>query len=704
VKIQRHSPFAFALFLLPAVALASEGEESTDLGSIQVNQGESPSGSAAAGYRSDSVQLGPLGSGSPQEIPFTIATVPGELIRNTQANNSAEALRYLPTVYVSTGASQITPYFTLRGISASTWSYNMAVDQMRSFDIYQPLEDKEGIEVLSGAAGFLYGITSPAGMIDYVSKAPSPTPLRELTLGSYDQQLHAHLDLGGPLSETGELSYRLNLAYADAGDTGVEQQGEERYLLSGALAWQIDAAHRLQWEASRSHRQLRYAQSLFMTNSSIGIPTPPSTDHNWGAPYSGADDTTTRLGVALTSELAPQTALRARYRYSDIERSYLLTRQVWQNSDLDYRWRIDAQEAFHTYVHQYQLFLDHTLASGPLLHRLTVGVSGDRYEAGNNGYHGTTYTTLYPGNLYSSPSYPEWSAPPAGTATAQQTQYSTLLLADRIELGERWSLLLAGTQARVDDTSVALRDTSRSVTHYADDAFTPALSLSFTPIPAITGYLSYAEALQQGFTAGATASNAGESFAPFVSRQQELGIKASVGDMALALAWFQLTQANQYVDPQTLRASQDGRVSYRGWELSASGRLTPRLSITGGASLLSARIDSATANIGRTPQGVAERSARLYAEYDLPAVTGLTLTGGLSYTGKVPWDAANSHYVDAVTLFDAGLRYRTRVGRTDTTWRLGLANVTGEEYWTTRSGILYLGAPRTLTLSVSAAF
>ena len=82
----------------------------------------------------------------------------------------------------------------------------------------------------------------------------------------------------------------------------------------------------------------------------------------------------------------------------------------------------------------------------------------------------------------------------------------------------------------------------------------------------------------------------------------------------------------------------------------------------------------------------------------------LTLTGGVSYTGKVPWDAANTLYVDPVTLYDAGLRYQRPIGGKDTTWRLTVANLTDEDYWTTRSGILYLGSPRTLSLSVSLAF
>ncbi|TCJ18698.1 TonB-dependent receptor, partial [Parasulfuritortus cantonensis] len=584
-------------------------------------------------------------------------------------------------------------------------TYNMAVDGMRSFDIYQPLDDKERIEVLTGAAGFLYGVTSPAGMVNFITKRPGAEPLRVATVGLQDEQLYGQLDLGGPLPGRTDLAYRVNLAYADAGDLGAEHQSQARFLASGALDWHLGPDTVLALEAARSRRKLDYAQALFMTSAALGIPDAPDASKNWGAPYTGATDTTTRLGAALDSRLNEVFKLRAKLRYSDIGRSYFLNRQVWQNADLDYKWRVDSQSFFHTVVKQAALFLDADLATGPLRHMVTAGLTRDDYDSGNNGYRGTTYATVYPGNLYGEPSYPAYSLPPAGTSAAQETVYSTFLLADRIALGEHWAVMLGGSRARVDDEY-----TSRSaagvetVRRYDEGRFTPAASLSYTPVPVLTAYAAYTESLQQGFTAGSTAANAGEVFAPYVGKQKEVGAKASLAGLNLAVAWFRIDQANQYVDPATNVASQDGRAVHQGWEFTATGKATERLTLTGGFTVLDAEIDKAAANVGKTPQGVPERMARLYAEYDLPGLPGLTLTGGVSYTGKVPWDAANTLYVDAVTVYDAGLRYRTRTAGHDTTWRLNVANLTGEDYWTTRSGILYLGAPRTLSLSASLAF
>lgn len=704
----RPSPrrLALALALIGAAhGSGSRAAEPVELPEVVVHSGSEPDGSAASGYRLPRVGLGPLGELRPQDAPFSIGTVSGEQLRNQQASNTGEALKYLPTVYTNTGASQITPYFTLRGFTASTWTANMALDGMRSFAVYEALDDKAALEVLNGAAGFLYGITSPAGMINYVSKRPSPTPLATLGVGLYDRQLYATADFGGPLGSNGDLAYRLNLGYGDPGRSGVEHQSQERSLVSGNLDWRVNDDLKLGFEASHAHRRLDYAQALFMTTAAIGIPRAPASSDNWGAPYSFADDTTARLGARAEWRLDEVFKLRAQLRYTDSERAYLLNRQVWQNAALDYKWRVDANAGFHTTVAQANLFLDAEFASGPLRHKVSGGVSADDFDAGDNGYRGTTYATVYPGNLYATPGYRAWSQPPAGTSSAERTHYRSALLSDRIGLGEHWEVLLGLTRASIDSATTATTAAGVATTSDYDQArTTPALSLIYRPLPALSTYLSYNEALQKGFIAPAGTANAGSAFAPFVGRQKEAGAKAGLAGIELALAWFTIEQANQYVDPATNLASQAGRETHRGWEFSAGGRLGRYLAFGGGFTALTARIDRAAANFGKTPQGVPELMARLFVEYDLPGVPGLTLTGGVSHTGKLPWDAANTLYVDAVTLFDAGLRYRQAIAGQATTWRLNVANLTDRDYWTTRSGILYPGAPRLLALSATVDF
>jgi iron complex outermembrane recepter protein len=535
-----------------SLAATEVSEAPVLLPEIHVTEASTVDGSSAQGYRVTKVQRGLLGEGSAQDTPLSIYSVSTELIRNTQATNTTDALKYVPTVYANTGASQITPYFTIRGFSASTWTYNMAVDGMRSFDIYQPMEDKERIEVLSGASSFLYGVTSPAGMINYVTKPPVSKPLREITVGSYDHQLYSQIDLGGPLNQDRDINYRLNVGYADPGDAGIQHQTQEHYVFSGATDWQASTDTKLSIEADKSRRELKYAQALFMTTSAIGIPATPDTAKNWGAPYTGAVDTTSRIGSGIETHLNDIFTLRSKWRYSDVEREYYLNRITFQNSNLDYKWRADTQHKFHTTVKQANLYVDADFATGQAHHKLSLGGSFDDFDAGNNGYRSTTYSTVYPATLTGDPTYPVWSQPASGTSTAQQTRYATLTIADQISLGKYFDVMIGSTRARVQDAATATTAAGvQSTSSYDQHRTTPVASVSFKPIDTVTGYVTYTEGLQQGFTADSTTANAGQVFAPYVSKQSEAGVKSRVANINLTAAYFRISQANQYVDTIT---------------------------------------------------------------------------------------------------------------------------------------------------------
>lgn len=698
---------ALAVSAIGTTPLALAGEENIELPEVRVSGSAYANGEAASGYRVNTLGLGPLGSNASQDTPYTVNTASSELIANTQASNSSEALKYVPTVYTNTGASQITPYFTIRGLSASSWTYNMAVDGMRSFDIYQPMEDKAGIEVLSGASGFLFGITSPAGMINYQTKRPTHAPLKELTVGLYDHQLYAAVNLGGPLGGRSDLAYRFNLGVANGGETGTDGMRQERYSISGAIDWQVSADTLLTLDAAHARRDIDRPQALFVPSLASGIPKAPDATKNWGPDDGDTLDVTSRISLGLESRLNDTWTVRAKLRYSDDRRRYLMGRQYWQNADLDYRWRLDGQDEHQRRAWQYNLYLDAAFTTGALRHKLTAGRSEDDFRQDWNGYQ-TRYTTAgaanwYAGNLHGNAWAPDLSTAP-GTQQKQHTHYETWLLADRIALSERWEIMLGANWARVNDQLTG--KTVANVltrTSYDERELTPAVSLSFKPVPTVTTYVSYIEGLEQGFVS-TSSGNPGQAFPPYVSRQQEIGVKATLGGMLLTAAGFRIDKANQMVENNV--ASQDGRALHRGLEFSATGRLTRNLRLLGGFTLVDAKVKKAANNLneGKTPQGAPKKMARLYVEYDLPGVPGLTLTGGLSHVGKVPVDAANTLYVRAVNVADLGLRYQRRILGRETTLRLGVANVADKRYWATRSGMLYPGAPRTLMASATLVF
>ncbi len=244
---------------------------------------------------------------------------------------------------------------------------------------------------------------------------------------------------------------------------------------------------------------------------------------------------------------------------------------------------------------------------------------------------------------------------------------------------------------------------------YNKSALTPTTSLLYKPVPWITTYATYMEALEQGAVVPISSvyTNAGKVFSPLVDHEYEVGAKATVGGMLLTAAVFDIDKANQFavVNPDgTQTYTQDGREVHKGLEFTATGKAMENLTLFGGFTIMNCEVTSERANPaldGNRPAGIANQLVKLYAEYDIPRIPGLTVTGGAYYTGAFYEDAANTDKLPAVLIGDFGLRYKTQVMTTPVIYRLNITNVTNKSYWAASGE---LGNPRAVLLSVQAKF
>ena len=111
------------------------------------------------------------------------------------------------------------------------------------------------------------------------------------------------------------------------------------------------------------------------------------------------------------------------------------------------------------------------------------------------------------------------------------------------------------------------------------------------------------------------------------------------------------------------------------------------------------------ANQGKQGVGVPRWQGKLGAEWDIPAVQGLTLTANATAASKQYISADNSLSVPSRTVFDVGARYAQKVSGHPLTLRASVTNVTNKAYWAKpHYTSLALGAPRTFQLSVTMDF
>ncbi|MDI3467218.1 MAG: hypothetical protein OJF50_006039 [Nitrospira sp.] len=102
---------------------------------------------------------------------------------------------------------------------------------------------------------------------------------------------------------------------------------------------------------------------------------------------------------------------------------------------------------------------------------------------------------------------------------------------------------------------------------------------------------------------------------------------------------------------------------------------------------------------GKRPTDAASQMVKLYAEYNLPFLRALTLTGGVFWIGDQAVDTANTTKVPSYLLGDVGARYELRAFDRSFMLRVYASNVADKNYWL---GSSVVGAPRTVMFSMTA--
>ena len=323
-------------------------------------------------------------------------------------------------------------------------------------------------------------------------------------------------------------------------------------------------------------------------------------------------------------------------------------------------------------------------------------------------YHEETDRALTAGRAFSSNIYaPAVTAPQFATRAPRirlsDSDLTSIALADTLSvLDERVALTLGVRRQSVESTNYSTVN-GAVTSSYDESATTPLVGLVLKPHQNVSLYANYVEGLSRGDIAPTTASNAGETFAPYRTKQYEAGVKVQYGSFGATLAGFQITKPSGELNGNLFVVGGEQRV--RGLEFNIYGEVAPGLRLLGGLALLDGKLTktAVVANRGNDPIGVPSTQFNLGAEWDVPWLKGLTLTGTLVYTGKQYIDAANTQSLPDWTRVDIGARYATEIAGRKTTFRANVQNVTAEKYWSSVAsfGTFYLGAPRTYRLSMS---
>ncbi len=673
----------------------------------------------AGGQVGTGTRVGLLGNRSVLRTPFNVTGYTEKLINDQQARSLADVVLNDPSVRNDAPPFSERDSFFIRGFSVT--NLDTAFDGLFYLNNPRrsPLEGIDRVEILKGPTALLSGgVGRVGGTINLVPKRAFDEPLTRVTTAYFsDAQVGTHVDLGRRFGAFKEWGVRFNGAYRN-GATPLDRNAIEFGVAALGLDYRGDRL-RASLDLTTSSQNITAPTSLFNAAApNIVIPRAPNSRRNTASRLEYNDSRYEMAAGRVEYDILPETTLYAagglsRYREDSLSSYYQITGSAGQATNTlaiaptelqGFTGEVGLRSNFHT---------------GFIGHQFTVSA----VEAVNKNFSRGYVPPRLPSfqtNIYDPVELPFGSVATFGLPRASRQPLFTeitlrsVAVADTLSLGDDRFLFTLG--GRYQDVALKSYNTRPGATQgtlatsYQEGRFSPALALVVRPLANLSLYGNYIESLSEGATAPATASNANEVFAPFVSRQKEIGAKYDLGSVALTASLFEIEQPSAFTDPATRRFTLGGLQRNRGAELAVFGEPLPGLRLLGGVTFLDARL-VATAQgqfDGNAVPGVPTTAFNLYGEYDLPPwlAPGLTLTGRAIYTSGQFYNQANTQSVPDWTRFDAGLRYVVPgVNGKPVVVRAIVENLLDDSYWVSAArGFLAVGAPRTFILSAQVDF
>lgn len=734
------TPIAAGLWLALSVSLnayaAEQSDEKNDSAELDLvtvtasadasEEGLTPA--YAGGQVATGGRAGILGNQDYMDSAFSVTSYTNELIQDRQARSVGEVLQNDPGVRVARGFGNFQESYIMRGfiLNSDDIAYNGLYSILPRQ--YIATELFERVEVLRGASSFLTG-ASPSGggiggNINLLPKRAPNEDLNRITLATdHAEQFVTSADIARRFGEDNQFGVRVNASRRDGG-TAIDGEESELGLFSVGLDWRGERA-RISADIGWQNNELDETRTNVSLVGVDRVPSAPDSDSNWAQPWSYSDEEdvfgTLRGEFDFTDSVTGWAAYG--FRRTDEENSLanLTVGDATTGDGTTNRFDNTREDDIDTG----ELGLRGVFETGPVQHDWVMSAAHFNIDSRSD-FAFTAFGGLN-NNLYNpfASARPEFApgtdiSSPGKTFSTELESYA---IGDTLSVwNDRLSVTLGLRYQRLQGVNYG-PDGART-SEYDETDTTPVVGAVFKLTPAVSLYANYIESLRQGETAplddgGTPLVNAGEVLEPYVSEQQEIGVKFDGETLGGGIAYFMTDKPRSFID----RSDADnpvftasGEDQHQGVELTAFGKLNENVKLLGGLTWTDARQED-TGNETLDNQrviGVPEFQANLGTEWAIPAIEGLALDARAVYTSSMYVDAQNELKLPSWTRFDVGARYQTEFQGNELTLRARVDNLFDRDYWASasgfssgagdRSGYLVLGSPRTVTLSATLDF
>ena len=607
------------------------------------------------------------------ETPQSVSVVTSDQMTAQGAQTVAEALRYTASVLPEIrGASAAgASYLFSRGFYLEQYLDGARMPSDVSFGYAIPSFDPYGLEridIVHGPASVLYGQAAPGGVANLVSKQPTATPIHEVfvTTGSHNR-MQAGVDLGGPVTTDGKLTYRFTATGLDT-RTQVEGTRQKRIYIAPAVTWKPDENTTLTVLAKyQRDPDVGYYNFVPAVGSVLFNPAGQISSHtNVGDPeFDHHSRTQLSVGYEFEHRFNPTWTFRQNTHYTyvkdDLANVFPYGYASGSNTTLN-RYTFFNKESAKVFSIDNQA--QAKLNTGPISHTMLFGFDfqrvlyGEDVGAAFNASSLNVFDPVYGNNTM-----------PAETSYDQIRQKQFGVYAQDQMAWGKWRFLIGAREDWVsaDDNNPV----TASYEAQSARAFTWRTGLVYLFDSGIAPYASFSKSFdpQVGQLYG------GGMAKPTTAQQYEVGVKYQPPgyNSFITASLFNLTEHNVLTSDLDHSGyyTQAGEVRARGLELEGHASLTNNLDLVASYTYLNdvttESNDTTTTISGDTTSlqnkrvwGIPRNIASAWLDYTLHAgpLRGLGFGGGVRYLGS-SYDASNSIKVSSVTLFDATVHYDT---------------------------------------------
>ncbi|MCV4097161.1 Fe(3+)-pyochelin receptor FptA [Pseudomonas aeruginosa] len=615
----RHTPLCLGLLLalspLAAAVADARKDGETELPDMVIS-GESTSATQPPGVTT----LGkvPL---KPRELPQSASVIDHERLEQQNLFSLDEAMQQATGVTVQPFQLLTTAYY-VRGFKVDSFELDGVPALLgNTASSPQDMAIYERVEILRGSNGLLHGTGNPAATVNLVRKRPQREFAASTTLsaGRWDRY-RAEVDVGGPLSASGNVRGRAVAAYEDR-DYFYDVADQGTRLLYGVTEFDLSPDTLLTVGAQYQHIDSITNMAgvpMAKDGSNLGLSRDTYLDVDWDRfkwdTYRAFGSLEQQLGGGWKGKVS------AEYQEADSRLRYAGSFGAIDPQTGDGGQLMGAAYKFKSIQRSLDANLNGPVRLFGLTHELLGGVT---YAQGETRQDTARFLNLpnTPVNVY------RWD--PHGVPRPQTGQYTSpgtttttqkgLYALGRIKLAEPLTLVVGGRESWWDQDTPATRfKPGRQFTPYGGLIWDFARDWSW--------YVSYAEVYQP--QADRQTWNS-EPLSPVEGKTYETGIKGELADgrLNLSLAAFRIDlENNPQEDPDHPGPPNNpfyisgGKVRSQGFELEGTGYLTPYWSLSAGYTYTSTEYlkdsqnDSGTRYSTFTPRHL----LRLWSNYDLP--------------------------------------------------------------------------------------